>query len=1400
MSACDVGIGMDACIGIKVLRTVTRDYFSAATLIGTGCGLLVFLVPFLTKRRWRRTYLTAQWRFNWKLTVTLTGNGFGVALQRSLTTVVLLVFFLFLERGGPLPLAAGSIATNLYQLFAQFMLSISAGLQIIAARHLGQNQPAVVSRATWTGLEPGPQRAGGDCGLAAPGIWVSLTPSLLPRWSASLPAIDPGRDARHLVYIVTAMLLCDVFSAVLGAALRAAGDIYLPLLVDIAASGLVLLLPTWFLAPLGVYWPWLLRLGYALLMAAFFVWRFLRGETYDCVHFDSRLRVARSTINDTQSTLAPAPIPVVDFALLGGLLKSQRLYHALTPAPPTNKELAGLTDLSPPGLTPRSRRHLLTPLLAPSRAAPRMKKQSSPRIVHLTPTTITPPLHRPATQTTVAAPGSLRLVPVEAQSPATCPAGVLRHLWPGRRRSRARAAAEAAGDPPGQAADETASTSSAEAEEFSFSSDEDDDTATAGRRPATSGHLPRSASLVAPAPLPPPRTLAHWCPSGEAQAATEDDDGAVVVGRLPRMDGSATVRGVKIPRARSLPMLRCPPPPGDAAGHHDQADDPQDLPETGDEDTDRQPLMAQGHRHFVGSMRRRWAAHWQRTSRGLARRAVASRRGSPGAAARATPEAAAATPSRPPLPPSSRLGARTPRNHPAAQQRQRPVVGTPSSRGSGSSPSGEKVCCSCLAGCRFCLPTAIWLCDLDVRSGCAIWLCDLGRTDVLRGGRYGCATVLMAVPRGTPAAPGSSAGLTTSPSLASPGSGEQQFPSTAATVNWSGGGPDHGCAEVALSPGVWVSPEQGRNAYSSPPFFSCPKTHWSPPFFSCPNVLAPHHKHLNPFPGSFLPRSSRQVKTRRNTCAFIGHICGSFLLFVSSCEECKWPLPPSFLRGPHATPYAPLPAPHPFPQYQSAQDAQAQDELNALSPSCAFPKHPTPQLTPLPTGPRGRSPSPAPSATLTDLLRTPSSCSSRGSASSRPASGPCPGRRGRSSSRNPIRGPSPTAGSPRASPGGLGYLLSTASPDPAPAPTPTASAGPATRSPFVLVTPALAPSRGSGPAEGPEHEEVEEALELLPLGDAQPDGCAPVDPTALIPSVLPPATGPDHARARSSPTRPKIPAPGCQTPLFPAVSSTSLLKHLARSQTVGGPHKLRVEAETPSVGSSATTNTTLSSVVPPGCTAPILQSPGGLASSPFAASPFRLASASTSTSGRLLPYGGVVLPHAASPQPCPSAAPTPAAPLRSGIPAPSKELTSAQPSGTLAAEAPVVAVSPKQEPAFPGSSTQDMRPSPPVVRVIAVPSPTESPTSPATDAASASPEATSGSTLSTTSTIQPAGCATAGSLPEQRSRHQASDPELPMLLDCTVGSLFDSVGGSAGSGAPQEHQEEKQVAIGPPPN
>jgi MATE family multidrug resistance protein len=249
-----------------------------ATVAGSSTSALLALTLMLRPAH-RKAYGTGSaWRFEGELFRRLLRFGVPNGLLTALDTLAFTAFMFLVGMLGDVQLAATSITITLNIIIILPALGIGQAVAVLVSQRLGEDQPDLAARSTWTGL-----------GVVTLYLAAAVVPFLLfPGPLASLFRSDADEAMwTEVVALVPVLLrfvavysLFDAMNLVFSFALRGAGDTRFVTCVAVGLSWPVMVVPTWIAWRFdwGLYWAWTFASLYIILLALTFLFRFRQGK------------------------------------------------------------------------------------------------------------------------------------------------------------------------------------------------------------------------------------------------------------------------------------------------------------------------------------------------------------------------------------------------------------------------------------------------------------------------------------------------------------------------------------------------------------------------------------------------------------------------------------------------------------------------------------------------------------------------------------------------------------------------------------------------------------------------------------------------------------------------------------------------------------------------------------------------------------------------------------------------------------------------------------------------------------------------------------------------------------------------------------------------------------------
>lgn len=251
-----------------------------ATVLGSAISCLLFVLLLLAPEAQARHRVRTGWRMEPDMLLRLFKIGLPAGVQFFLDIMALTGFMLLVGRMGLVALSATNIAFSINTLTYLPVIGLNVAVSILVGRSQGQSRPDLSRRAAGNTLFLA------MCWMIAVGLVFVLAPGpLLDLFRSNAAPGDPPFAAIRetgivLLRYVALYSLADAVSLVYFGALKGAGDTAYVMLVMLAASLGVLILPTWVLVHTGtggLHGPWLSLSAYICFLAACFGLRFRSG-------------------------------------------------------------------------------------------------------------------------------------------------------------------------------------------------------------------------------------------------------------------------------------------------------------------------------------------------------------------------------------------------------------------------------------------------------------------------------------------------------------------------------------------------------------------------------------------------------------------------------------------------------------------------------------------------------------------------------------------------------------------------------------------------------------------------------------------------------------------------------------------------------------------------------------------------------------------------------------------------------------------------------------------------------------------------------------------------------------------------------------------------------------------
>jgi MATE family multidrug resistance protein len=248
-----------------------------STVLGMTTSATVSLV-LLFHPRYRKRYATVSgWRFDRDLFLRLMRFGLPNGLFQALDALGFTIFLQLVGRLGAEDLAATSIAFTLNLLVFLPVLGIGQAIEVLVGQRLGEDQPDLAARSTWTGLRVALllTGVGGLAFVVVPeGLAQIFHNTSDGHWEEIRTRIPV------LLRFISVYALFDSTNLVFSFALRGAGDTRFVTRVAVGLSWPLMVLPSWaaWRYGWGLYWAWSFVSLYIIALATTFLLRFRQGR------------------------------------------------------------------------------------------------------------------------------------------------------------------------------------------------------------------------------------------------------------------------------------------------------------------------------------------------------------------------------------------------------------------------------------------------------------------------------------------------------------------------------------------------------------------------------------------------------------------------------------------------------------------------------------------------------------------------------------------------------------------------------------------------------------------------------------------------------------------------------------------------------------------------------------------------------------------------------------------------------------------------------------------------------------------------------------------------------------------------------------------------------------------
>ncbi len=226
----------------------------------------------------RAVYATLSgWRLDRELMGRLFRYGGPNSVQMLLEVGSFSLFLMIVGRLGALELTACNLAFTINNLAFMPVYGIGIAATSLVGQRLGQNEPDLAARSTWSALS-----IGGAYNAFMAVIYLTCPAVLLRLAGMNLESSDHAELERLVVVLlrfVAAYCLFDTMYIIFSSALKGAGDTKFVLMVTLALAGLPGLGTALGVNVLGfgLFWGWSVLTAWVLLLGVIYLARFLQG-------------------------------------------------------------------------------------------------------------------------------------------------------------------------------------------------------------------------------------------------------------------------------------------------------------------------------------------------------------------------------------------------------------------------------------------------------------------------------------------------------------------------------------------------------------------------------------------------------------------------------------------------------------------------------------------------------------------------------------------------------------------------------------------------------------------------------------------------------------------------------------------------------------------------------------------------------------------------------------------------------------------------------------------------------------------------------------------------------------------------------------------------------------------
>ena len=272
-----------------------------ATVISGAFSFFAYVI-IIGRPSFNRMYHTLKgWRPDWKLFKRLIRFGLPSGVQFFVDMSGFTAFLLMIGRLGTVELAATNIAFNINTLAFMPMIGFGIAISVTVGQYIGKGRPEMAERSVYSGahLIFIYMSLIATAYIAFPGIFIAAFSA-----KADPVSFEPiNRLVRVLLRFVALYTVFDVLNIVFASALKGAGDTRFVMIIIVAVSLGLLVVPTFIALVVfkaGIYVAWAIVSGYIILLGATFLARFLTGKW-------KSMRVIERTSHEVPPTYPAAP-------------------------------------------------------------------------------------------------------------------------------------------------------------------------------------------------------------------------------------------------------------------------------------------------------------------------------------------------------------------------------------------------------------------------------------------------------------------------------------------------------------------------------------------------------------------------------------------------------------------------------------------------------------------------------------------------------------------------------------------------------------------------------------------------------------------------------------------------------------------------------------------------------------------------------------------------------------------------------------------------------------------------------------------------------------------------------------------------------------------------------------